>query len=207
MHYNEFRKQLGKYPVFNSNLFGHFTSRPNLLRRQVTQWCAKGLLIQLRRGLYTFNDLDRANKFSLYFLANQLYRPSYISLESALGYYGLIPEKVTQTTSVTTKKTKTFKNCFGTFSFHHLKPVIFDNFISTKDEFGNPFLIASPERAVIDFIYFRLRSIKKVSPDIFIESYRLQNTEILNKKRLKEIAAYFGKKKLSTVLQKLIQMI
>lgn len=204
MRYIDFKHKLQHYPIFSSNLFEHLTANPAVLRRQVTEWCHKGYLTQLKRGLYTFSDVDHKANFSQFFLANQLYQPSYVSLESALSYYGIIPEKVVAITSVTTRKTKKFINQYGSFTFQHIKPELFDNFRSMQDEFGNTFNIASAERAVVDFFYLRLRTIKHIDADIFTQSHRLQNLEILNLKYLREITACFNQKKLTTVVNLLL---
>ncbi len=64
------------------------------MRNQLTRWGKNGLIIQLKRGVYMLNKNDQKLHPSRFYLANQLLWPSYVSLESALGYYGLIPEAV-----------------------------------------------------------------------------------------------------------------
>ncbi len=105
MKFSAFRSVVKGYPLFRSNLFEHITDNVPLLRRQITEWVAKGYILVLKRGIYMLSEEFRVTRCSNYFLANQLYTPSYVSLESALSYYGLIPEAVYATTSVTTKKT------------------------------------------------------------------------------------------------------
>jgi len=165
-------------------------SRQELLN-QFTRWQKKGLLIQLRRGMYLLNTNDRRINPSRSYLATQMYTPSYVSLEYALGVYGLIPERVEDVTSITTKKTRRIVNELGTFSYQHVTPAVFKGFKAAKDDQALTYFIAEPEKAVLDFIYFqlaRLRTPTDVSSNIFADSYRFQNTEWLKEKRILELA-------------------
>jgi len=201
MLYREFREKVKHYPVFRSNIFAALTDSPALLRDQVVDWVKKGLVICLKRGVYTLNESDREAKFSVFFVAQELYLPSFISLESALSYYGLIPEKVIAITSVTSKKTQNFRNILGNFIYRHLKTSLFNNFVAIKDEYGNFFNIAIPEKAIVDYLYFQTRGMSQLEPDIFEESFRLQNLEGLDKFKLQQIAANFNNKRLDRVMK------
>src|SRR3990167_1691103 len=101
MRYQHFRDIFENYPFFKSQLFNHITDNPALLRVQMVDWVNKGLVLELKRGSYTLNQRDRMANFSSLALAQALYQPSYISLETAMSYYQLIPEKVEQVTSIT----------------------------------------------------------------------------------------------------------
>lgn len=201
MKFNEFRDIVKKYPLFRSSLFAHITQSPNILRRQVSEWVKKGYLEQLKRGIYTLSNDERPVHFSIYFLANYLYRPSYISLESALSYYGIIPERVKTITSITSKKTQFFHNRFGEFKYHHIKPEWFSNFIELKDEYGQSFYMASKERALIDFFYFKIKKIEMINEDIFELSYRFQNLADLDIKKLKAISLQLNNKKVNYIVK------
>lgn len=119
-------------------------------------------LIKLRRGLYVLSEKYRTQKFSQFFLASQIAPHSYISLESSLTYHGWIPEQVKTIASIVAfGRTKKFINSFGEFIFYHL-PINEYEFLTevmrieeTKEQ---PFLMASPLRALADLVY-----IKKVS--------------------------------------------
>lgn len=87
------------------------------------------------------------------FIAKEIYSPSYVSLEYALSIYGLIPERVVDVTSVTTKKPIEFKNKLGVFIYQHIKENCFTGFIEKEDENGLVYFIATPEKAVADFLY------------------------------------------------------
>lgn len=204
MNYAQFRNKVKYYPFFSSSIFKYLTKDPDILRDQIVDWVRKGYVISLKRGVYTLNDDDRKVGVSQYFLANNLYSPSFISLESALSYYGLIPEGVYAITSITSKKTQNFENDFGHFIYHHLKQSLFDNFVSEKDEYSNIFNIAVPEKAIIDFFYFRTKGMRKIKDDIFEVSFRLQNLEILDKNKIKNIADLFHNNRLNKIVEMFI---
>jgi len=205
MKYSEFREQVKKYPFFRSNIFEHLTDKPNLLRRQMVDWVRRGLVIVLKKGIYTLNVDDRSAKLAPYFLANNLYVPSYISLESAMAYYGFIPEKVSLITSVTTRKSQEFHNKIGDFKYYHIKTLFYDYFTTVLDEFGNNFYLATPEKALIDFICIRLLKLHKIDSDIFTVSYRLQNLEKLDIKKIKAISSLYSSKKINYLVNLLIK--
>lgn len=201
MNFETFKAKVRNLPFFRSNIFTHLEKNTGFLRRQVSEWVDKGYLLQLKRGVYTLREEDRGRPLSTYFLANQLYSPSYISLESALSYYGFIPERVEAITSVSSKKTQQFSNPMGNFTYRHIKPELFEDVIPKKDEYNQTFFIASPERCMIDFFYFKSRELKKIDEDIFDISFRLQHLERLNKQKLKTISKKFGQKKLSMLTE------
>lgn len=170
-----------------------------VFRNQLSRWLKRGLILRLRKGIYILNKDDRKIHPSRLFLANQLYFPSYVSNEYALSFYGLIPERVADLTSVTTKKTSVFKNEFGTFIYQHVKRDCFNGFTEMKDENNYTFLIAYPEKAVVDFFYFNLQNFKRDDPSVFEESYRFQNFSMLSAKKISEFAERFKNKKLADI--------
>jgi len=87
------------------------------------------------------------------YIANRIYRPSYISLQTALSFYGIIPEAVTNVTSVTTLKTAEFENRFGTFSYKTIQPRFFFGYTEKPFLKGMAFLLAEPEKAILDLLY------------------------------------------------------
>jgi len=128
-------------------------------RGKIARMIRSGDLFQLRRGLYaTRRDL---NPFCL---AAGLYGPSYISYETALSYYGLIPEAVYEITSATLKRPAEFQNIFGRFHYRRVPESVYPVGIERVTESGLPFLIASPTKAVCDRIALepRMRSMSDV---------------------------------------------
>lgn len=114
-----------------------------------------GDIIPLKKSLYVLGDEYRSQKLNKEIIANLIYGPSYISFDSALSYYGIIPEKVTITTSITPKRAKKFSTVFGNFNYLHSS---FDYYSIgiVQEKIGNQyhFLIASPEKALCDKIVF-----------------------------------------------------
>ena len=144
MNYQEFKNKVRKFPVFSSSQLSAFGEDLQILRNQLSFWRSKGLVVKLRRGLYILNKDDRKIEPSRQFLASQMLSPSYISTHYALSYYGLIPERVTDVTSVTTKKTSIFDNDFGRFVYQHLKLSCFTGFVEKKDEIDDMIVKYAP---------------------------------------------------------------
>ena len=88
------------------------------------------LFLKLRNGFYILKDSSP----SLYLIANKLYQPSYISLEKALSYYGIIPETVYTITSITTKATREFATPRAIFSYQRIKKSAFIGYSPQKIE-------------------------------------------------------------------------
>src|SRR3989338_2836742 len=147
----------------------------------------RGLVERLRRGFYTFPDLPVSDLY----LASRLYEPSYISLEFALSYYGIILEAVYTITSVTSKATRTFRARGQTFSYHRLKTIAFTGYRVAKQS-GFSFYLADPEKAFVDLTYLRLRS---GGPPV-----SRFHKEKLNARRAIRYANLFGNAKLVAVV-------
>ena len=126
--------------------------RPN---DKIVELVKKGEIIRLKKGLYVSGDFYRDNMILKELLANNIYGPSYISLDYALFYYGLIPEKVNEVTSVTIKPAKVFDTPFGYFSYVKSSDVLYKIGIESC-LYNNDisFLIASPLKALCDKIIF-----------------------------------------------------
>jgi predicted transcriptional regulator of viral defense system len=93
-------------------------------RRRLNEWQDRGYIKKIIRGYYISSDLE-IDEHVLFEIANRIYRPSYISLETALSYYHLIPESVYGISSASTRRTYTFKTPIGEFSYKTIKPQLF----------------------------------------------------------------------------------
>lgn len=204
MKYLKFKDAVKEFPLISSTHIYNMDRESKTLKVQFSSWVKKGLIVKLRRGIYILNESDRKIEPSRIFLANALYSPSYVSTTYALGYYDLIPEKVEDVTSVTTKKTAKFTNPFGTFIYQHLKTHLFFGFTEIKDENGFPVFIAEPEKAILDFIYLNIEDFRGKEEDIFGLSYRFQNLEIIKKKKLIKYARRFENKAVMDVVKNLL---
>lgn len=210
MKFSEFRQRVQKLPFFSVSHLSGMGKNRKLLLNQLQQWRKQGKLLRLKRGLYTLGPQECPGGIfglSKFLIANQLLSPSYVSLEFALSFYGLIPEKAEEVTSVTTRKTSLFKNDFGVFRFQHIKPVCFVGFLKMLDENQHPILIAEREKALVDFFYLGLSSIPKLSKDIFEGFYRLENLEDLKLRRLIQYTRLFQNRKLNSVISLLQEWI
>ncbi len=112
----------------------------------------KGELIRVKRGLYVVSPDVSGKLLSLELIANHLYPPSYVSMSSALRYYGLIPEAVYTTQSVTVKASRCFDTPVGRFTFTQQPREAFSIGSTLVREDGYAFLMATPEKALCDLI-------------------------------------------------------
>ncbi len=202
MKYIDFKNRIRDLPIFSSQQLSAFGENTQVLRNQLTDWCKKGLLIQLRKGLYILNDGDRRWTLSRLFLANQLYQPSYISTEYALHYYDLIPERAVDLTSVTPRKSIVFENHYGRFIYQHVKIKSFSGYRMIKDENNFNILVAEPEKALLDFLYLNLSRFKNAAQ--VIESLRLQNTDTMRTSKLLTHSRAFACRRLRCLVDQLV---
>lgn len=185
-----------KLPVFGDELgAGHL---------QLSRWARSGKILRLKRGVYTLPDANRRAPFSTPWLANTLYSPSYLSLETMLSWYDMIPERVAQMTSITTLKTAKFQNALGVFAYRHIQPRLFTGFEETKDENGTAVLMATPEKALLDYIY--LYPHWQSTPDFLENNIRLQQLDQLRKKWLRHWAELFGSKKIQQATELILKL-
>lgn len=206
MKFNSFKAKYQKYPLILSRDIHLNKEDLQNERNQLNRWVKNGLIIRLKRGVYVFNEQDRKITPDVCYIANHFSEPSYVSLEYALNLYGLIPEAAKDITSVTTRKTMTFKNEFGGFVYQHIKPDAFRGFNKVGDAKFN-FFMASAEKALVDFVYLRLAEFNSGIKDKFEYSYRLQNLDELSKEKLVNLGLLFQNKKLLKVLNVLCEMI
>jgi len=122
--------------------------RPN---DKISEWLKPGALLPLRRGLYLTGSGLRGQPACLPLVANHLYGPSYVSLDFALAWHGLIPEGVAEITSVTPRASRSFENNLGRFSYQHLPLAYYrigQSLGQSSDGLG--YLIATPTKALCD---------------------------------------------------------
>ena len=120
---------------------------------RLTLLLRQGVIIRVKKGLYVFGDKYRRYPFSKELLANLVYGPSYVSLDYALAYHGLIPERVEALTSVTPSRSRRFSTPVGLFIYRQVPARAYEvGMIRVEGEHGQAFLIASPEKALADKI-------------------------------------------------------
>jgi hypothetical protein len=155
-------------PVLMNLLPGSDDSRKGVIKRAL----ASGEIVRLRRGVYILGERYRREKFNSFELARLLCAPSYVSFESALSFHGIIPEHVATVASASTRRSVTYSTPLGVFQFSHVGGTPFLDGVQWKEtSTGGGFLIASPERALIDLI--GERKLRWVSIDDLAEGYRM----------------------------------
>lgn len=202
MRFEELQQTTKGLPWFDLPLLTQMTGQDKgLLTIQLSRWRAAGKVIPLRRGLYTLAEPYRRVDLSTSQLANEIYKPSCLSHVWALSFYGLIPEMVVQFTSVTTRTTRTFKNTLGHFVYFHLKKNLFWGFRKTELD-KQPIWMAEPEKALLDFFH--------LSPGPWsqerLEALRLQNLEVLDKKKLKRYTTRWNGPRMHNIIKLLLKL-
>lgn len=158
--------------------FLHSYSSP---RAKLSRLVNSGSLVRLKKGLYIFGEPFRRQDIPIEMIANMIYGPSYVSLEWALRYYGLIPERVDEITSVTFKRKKRFNTIIGRFSYEHCDPNVYPLGLTLlKASPFNNALIASKEKALVDQLVIRRGKVTstKEMEQILFEDLRMVENDI-----------------------------
>ncbi|MBT3447689.1 MAG: hypothetical protein HN441_07245 [Candidatus Thioglobus sp.] len=149
-------------------------------RSFIKRTCQSGNLVRIKNGLYLRAGDLKDSSYNAFSVANYIVTPSYVSLESALSFYGLIPEAVYTTTSVTIQKTSSKQTPVGLFSFSHLKISYFNfGFYQNKKNNDN-YLIATPLKALMDFVVLKGKEYSSVAD--MVEDLRFDWDEFVNYK-------------------------
>ena len=174
---------------------------PDFHRGNFVQWQRAGYIVPLRQGWYAFSDYIQLPDYAR-FIAGKICAPSYISMHTALSFYGIIPEAVVEITSVTTQKTCRYENAFGQFSYQTIRPRLFWGFEPKTMRDGKQYMMATPEKAIIDLLYLypQYSTIDEMRELRFDEDWM---REELNKERLLEYAARIN----SPILNKRIHLL
>ena len=144
-------RNFGNIPITSSiieSLYDDLKSTDKKVLRLEKQ----GYIIRLKRGLYVVNPKYSGVTLSSELIANHLYAPSYISMSSALRYYGLIPEIVYTNQSMTIKHARKFQTPIGNFDYKYISKEAFHIGVRSVNRDGYAFLIASPEKALCDLV-------------------------------------------------------
>ncbi len=188
MQFEQLLNLIGDQPLFETGLLLSGDVDPNDVRRQLSRWVSTGKLKQLRRGLYTLAPPYQKIFPHPFVIANFLMAGSYVSMQSALAHYGLIPEYVAQTWSVTTGRPSQWD---GNFCFQHIAPHLFFGYQRVDLTQGQSAFVATPEKAILDLVHITPRA----DTIDYLRQLRLQNLERLDMDRLNELAQRTGKPK------------
>ena len=180
-----------------------FAWYPGFDKNNLNRWVIKGYIIKLRNGLYSFEGYREIPNFNL-FIANQIYRPSYISLHTALSFYGLIPEAVVQTISISTLKTSRFENKVSCFIYKNVKESIFFGYDQLPFSDGRSILMATPEKALLDLLY--LYPFYKTEIDFLDLRFDVDTLpELINKEQLYGFLSKYKNKSLEKRVKTLLK--
>ena len=190
-------------PVFSSSLLLAGESGSESVRCQLSRWVKTGKLIQLRRSVYMLAIPYRNKEPHPFLLANRMKAASYVSLQSALAYYGLIPEYVPVVTSVTTGRPEVVNLPVGTFSFKHVKKSFFSGYTRLSLTGGEFAFIAFPEKALLDLVHLTSGG------DCleYLSGLRLQNLDQLNLERLRNYAESMNSAKLCRAVKCIVDLL
>ena len=176
-------------------------------RDRISALLASGDIIRVKKGLYVFGERYRRGPYAKETLANLIYGPSYISRDYALSYYGMIPERVSTITSVTTGKSRTFTTPVGTFTYSPLQASRYQCGMDRVElEEGGAFLIATREKALLDKIWADRRFHADSLADChtyLTEDLRIDESELcaLAPTTLRKLAAHYTSAKISRVVR------
>ncbi len=181
MHIQEIRNQAPfeeiDYLFLNGTLKSY--AQP---RNKIQSFLKAQDLIRVKKGLYVFGAKVARLPYCKELLANLIYGPSAISLEYALSFYGFIPERVEELTSVTLRRTKLFSTPLGRFSYQHLAITQYSAGITRLEFPNNHFvLFATPEKALCDYLVLkapRLRNFMNLEKYLF-EDMRIEEEYFL----------------------------
>jgi len=171
-------------------------------RDKISDLMRKRAIIRIKKGLYVLGEDYRRRPYSRELLANLIYGPSYISLDSALQHYGFIPEHVEAFTSVTTGRSRKFHTPVGLFAYRQI-PLQAFRFGMTRVEMndGLAYLIATPEKCLSDKILqdrgTALRNLEEMQ-QYLVEDLRIDESYLasLNPEKITNIAGRYRSRKL-----------
>lgn len=175
---------IGDLAVFDTGLLLAGDVDPNDVRRQLSRWTKAGKLHQLRRGVYAVAPPFRKIKPHPFAVANQLVAGSYVSCESALAHYGLIPDVVAVVVSVAVTRPARWSTALGDYAFHHVKRDLVFGYRRLELGGGQSAFVATPEKALLDLVHL------KPGGDglAYLRELRLQNLEGIDVEKLRALA-------------------
>ncbi len=203
MNYDDLLDLIGEEAVFESSLLLAGDVSPQYVRMQLSRWVKSGRLIQLRRGLYAIAPPYRKVKPHPFLIANRLVKASYVSLQSALAWVGLIPEILYSTTSVTSKRPQRIETAMGNFDYRHIQTRYLSGYEMIDVGEGQSALVAVPEKALLDLIYLNPGS-ESLN---YLRELRMQNLARIDLTRMTQLASDFDSPKIWAGIECMQQLI
>lgn len=184
-------EQLKNQPYFTKQAVFQLAEGYSIKKSTINSYIVRSLackdIIQLKRGVYVTTDFYTKNKINnsyIFYLANILRSPSYVSSWAALQYYDLVTEAIYGVTSITQKVTRKYETKIGSFSYQSIQKELFSDFSLVKGKFD--FFIATPSKALFDLLYFRTKQFRGITFDMIgpmVEDLRIDIDEMDKKEQ------------------------
>jgi predicted transcriptional regulator of viral defense system len=197
--------------VFDYQVLSDVLAEYRKPRDKITRLLASGAIVRVKKGLYCFGEPFRREPLSREHLANLIYGPSYVSLEYALSYHGLIPERVETVTSVTTRRSRNFSTPFGAFSYRMLTGSRYAAGITLETAGRISYLMASPEKALADKVWTdkRFKGLRLSEYEAYLSDDLRLDLEVLSRfepSRLQTVAAAYRSTKIDNLIKYLLRL-
>jgi len=196
MRYQELQEKFGQQGLFSVNEAR--AVEPDFYRPRLNEWMNKGYIRKFVRNYYVFSSVSADERF-IFSAANRVYPPSYISLQSALAYYGIIPDKPISVTSLSSRKTKSFSTPYGRLIYRKAAVKHFWGY-AIEEGTGAAFMIARPVKALLDLLYLepRLNSAEAVK-ELRLDMKRFEEPGL--RKEIFSSAVKFGNPRVLRVIK------
>ncbi len=192
MEFSQLVRVVADEPVFETGLLLAGDVSLGDVQKQLSRWTAAGRLYQLRRGVYALAPPFQRIKPHPFTVANHLVAGSYVSCQSALAHYNLIPEYTPVTTSVTTGRAGHWETPLGSYVYRHIQVDLLHGYRLIEIGNGQSAFVATPEKALLDLVYLQPGG---DAPD-YLRELRLQNLERLDLAAMDRLAERIGSPKL-----------
>ncbi len=189
MNFVQFKNSLHDFPVFS--IADIRVAHSGFDRRRLSEWQKKGYITKIVKGYYLFADVN-ISESTLLAIANKIYKPSYVSFETALSHYRLIPESIYMITSASTRRTYLFETPMARFSYKTIKPGLFFGYSLLPGSITLAFM----EKALLDYFYLN-PSFRTKDDFALLRINRKEVLSRLDKERLAEYVRRFDQKRLT----------
>jgi len=202
MEFTKLLEIVGDIPVFETGLLLAGDVDPGHVRRQLSRWTRAGWLYQLRRGVYTLAPPHQKVQPHPFVIANALVQGSYVSLQTALASYGLIPDITHTITSITPGRPARWETPLGHYEFRHIKASWLHGYQRLELGSGQAAFVATPEKALLDLIYLQPGG----DNPAYLATLRLQALERLDLGSLMQATQNSGSPKLQRAAQEIAKL-
>jgi predicted transcriptional regulator of viral defense system len=193
MEFKQLVDIVGDEPVFETGLLLAGQVDPDNLRKQLSRWVEAGKVYQLRRGLYALAPPFQKARPHPFLAANRLVQGSYVSCQSALAFYGMIPEYAPVVISVAHARPGRWDTPLGSYVFRHVKASWLHGYRMIEVAAAQQAFVATPEKALLDLVHLQPGG----DDPAYLSELRLQNLENLDLNELHRLAQTSGSQKLA----------